>query len=353
MERTIEGLISCRRKAKGWSHGDLAKALGYSNVGKGARKLYDLERGVHHKGMYEKVFDALGIGLEEVYQVVRRDWSRYRLSAADRLPDSHQTITPRQMTMATAHRLFSGRRPRDGHGAMLTVAGEGDTSESGRPSSAMAEFHDHLRHLPDKRFAIILHFYLPHPLLDVAAEIESRNRLDFQREYNWLPEKYMPELEAPSADRTIAPRLKRSTIVDSAFGPRIALSEDITFCGAVRRSEAAELAHEALEATGQQCVLWSGADGAWLLWGNGRSEWLGESIGDEGHYAEHDDYLLHWSEAKGQPPQPATQPPLAESAPPFVHDRLMFVYRPQGHIDSLCWNSDMATFAAGERPIGR
>ena len=68
-----------QRRAKRLTRGQLAAAIGYTNIAKGARRLQALEReGRTVEGLLENVVRVLGLDPEHVKQLVNEDSRRFR-----------------------------------------------------------------------------------------------------------------------------------------------------------------------------------------------------------------------------------------------------------------------------------
>jgi hypothetical protein len=70
--------LSEQRQAKHLTRGQLAAALGYTNIGKGANRIVHLERdGIAVGGLVEKIVHELGLDHQHVQELINEDRRRF------------------------------------------------------------------------------------------------------------------------------------------------------------------------------------------------------------------------------------------------------------------------------------
>ena len=79
MRSHLGDYVRRQREKSGIARGQLARLLGYKNIGKGARRVLDLEaQGICEAKLWEKVQDVLGLSPAEVEQATAMDWAEYQ-----------------------------------------------------------------------------------------------------------------------------------------------------------------------------------------------------------------------------------------------------------------------------------
>jgi hypothetical protein len=79
MKNPLGNYVRESRLLRGWSYGDVARALSYKNLNKGMRRLQRLEDGIGDPEFLERVIAALDLDVMEVNRRIDEDIRRGRL----------------------------------------------------------------------------------------------------------------------------------------------------------------------------------------------------------------------------------------------------------------------------------